>query len=327
MSSERLLTKLNKCLESEDYYESHQIYRTLYFRLLRDKRHLQLSQLLFEGAIRLLTLRQHNSGADLATLYIQLLIETNNKTLSGEVIVPCDQLLMNIRRLFELIPAKTPERVTFISNAVKLDVIPSAAIRRQFAVVLWREKNFLESRQHFVHSSDSGVDCALMLVEYQTTLGFPSEVDLFIGQFVLQVLCVRNKSMADQTFHAYTSRHPSINSPNPPFLWPLLNFLSFLLLAIDGGKMQTFKLLMDLYGTTLRRDPSYNDYLSQIGHIYFGIEKASRGGGPQGFFGNLIQSLFDDSEDEQSGGTGSAGPSRPAVSSRSQQKAEEVELD
>ncbi|CAG2106028.1 unnamed protein product [Medioppia subpectinata] len=326
MSSERLLIKLNKCLESEDYYESHQIYRTLYFRLLRDKRHLQLSQLLFDGAIRLLTSRQHNSGADLATLYVQLLVETNNKTTAGEPIVACDQLLINIRSLFELIPAKSPERVTFVGNAVKLDFLSMAAIRRQFAVVLWREKNFLESRQHFVHSSDSGVDCALMLVEYQTTLGYPSEVDLFIGQFVLQVLCVRNKTMADQTFHAYTSRHPSINSPNPPFLLPLLNFLSFLLLAIESGKMQTFKLLIDLYGTTLRRDPSYTDYLSQIGHIYFGIEKASRGGGPQGFFGNFIQSLFtEDSEDEQSA-NGSAGPSR-ALNSRSQQKAEEVELD
>lgn len=323
MSSERLLTKLHKTLESEDYYESHQIYRTLYFRLLRERKHFQLSELLFDGSIRLLTLRQHNSGADLATLYIQLLIETNNKTTNGESIVGTDQLLTNIRKLFELIPAKSPERLTFVTNAVKLGFVPSAAIRRQFAIVLWAEKNFMESRIHFVHSSDSGLDCALMLVEYQTTLGYPSEVDLFIGQFVLQVLCVRNKSMADQAFHGYTSRHPSINSLNPPFLLPLLNFLWFLLLAIDGGKTQTFKVLCDLYGTTLKRDPSYNEYLSQIGQIYFGLENAARSR-PQGFFGNLIQSLFEDSEDEPQ--TSNAGPSR-AISSKKQQNAEEVELD
>jgi hypothetical protein len=233
MSSERLLNKLEKSLEREDYYESHQIYRTLYYRLLRDKRYSQLSELLLGGAIRLLTSGQHNSGADLATLYIQLLLETDNKTTNGETIVESERLLTNIQNLFQLIPAKSPERLTFVTNAIKIDFIPSADIRRQFAVVLWREKNFMESRQHFVHSSDSGLDCALMLVEYQTTAGYPSEVDLFIGQFVLQVLCVRNKSMADHTFYAYTSRHPSINSPNPPFLLPLLNFLWFLLLAID----------------------------------------------------------------------------------------------
>ena len=227
MSSERLLTKLHKSLENKDYYESHQIYRTLYFRLLRDKKHIQLSELLVDGAFRLLRNGQHNSGADLATLYLQLLIETNNKTLDDKPIVENDRLLITIRDLFELIPAKSPERLTFVTNAVKLGFVSSAAVRKQFAVVLWREKNFAEARQHFVYSSDSGLDCALMLVEYQTTLGYPSEADLFIGQFVLQVLCVRNKSMADQTFHAYTSRHPSINTTNPPFLLPLLNFLWF----------------------------------------------------------------------------------------------------
>lgn len=239
MSSERLLNKLHKSLENKDYYESHQIYRTLYYRLLRDKRHTQLSELLLDGALRLLKSGQHNSGADLASLYLQLLIETNNKTANEKPIVDTSRLLTNIRELFELIPAKSPERLTFVTNAVKLGFVSSSAVRRQFAVVLWREKNFAESRQHFVYSSDSGLDCALMLVEYQTTLGYPSEVDLFIGQFVLQVLCVRNKSMADQTFHAYTSRHPSINSPNPPFLLPLLNFLWFLLLAIDRYVFQT----------------------------------------------------------------------------------------
>ena len=89
-----------------------------------------------------------------------------------------------------------------------------------------------------------------------------------------------------------------------------------------SGKTQTFKVLCDLYGTTLRRDPSYNDYLTQIGQIYFGLENASRNRGPQGLFGNLIQSLFEDSEDDQS----SAGPSR-AITGQRQQKASDVELD
>ncbi|XP_054159210.1 Golgi to ER traffic protein 4 homolog [Oppia nitens] len=325
MSSQRLLNKLNKCLESGDYYESHQIYRTLYYRLLREKKHLQLCQLLFDGSILLMTSGQHNSGADLATLYIQLLIESNNKTVNDEEIVGQDQLLDNIRRLFELIPPKTPERVTFIGTTSKVTFIPMTAIRRQFATVLWREKNFVESRQHFVHSSDSGIECSEMLIEFQTTLGYPSEVDLFIAQFVLQVLCLRNKPMADQTFREYTSKHPSINNSNPPFLLPLLNFLSFLLMAIDSGKSETFKLLTESYGTTLKRDPSFNDYLSQIGHIYFGIEKASRGG-PQGFFGNFIQSLLEDSDEEHSSNADSGNANR-TIDSRSQQRAEDVELD
>ena len=41
------------------------------------------------------------------------------------------------------------------------------------------------SRYHFVHSLD-GEGCATMLVEYHVSVGFPSEVDLFIAQAVLQ---------------------------------------------------------------------------------------------------------------------------------------------
>ncbi len=80
-----------------------------------------------------------------------------------------------------------------------------------------------------------------------------------------------------------------------------------------------------MYGTTLKRDPSYKDYLTQIGQIYFGLENASRNRS-QGLFGNLIQSLFEDSEDEQSNAGPSSGGSR-AIAGRPQQKASEVELD
>ena len=47
------------------------------------------------------------------------------------------------------------------------------------------EKSYTDARYHFVQTSD-GEGCALMLIEYQITSGFPSEVDLFIAQAVFQ---------------------------------------------------------------------------------------------------------------------------------------------
>lgn len=52
-------------------------------------------------------------------------------------------------------------------------------------------------------------------------------------------------------------------------------------------------MLCNLYEKTLARDPSYKDYLIQIGQIYFGIEKKAQSAG---LFSNLIQSLFDMSD-------------------------------
>ena len=47
------------------------------------------------------------------------------------------------------------------------------------------EQNYSESRYHFLHSSD-GEGCAKMLVEYSSSRGFRSEVDMFVAQAVLQ---------------------------------------------------------------------------------------------------------------------------------------------
>lgn len=47
------------------------------------------------------------------------------------------------------------------------------------------EQNYCESRYHFLHSAD-GEGCANMLVEYSTSRGFRSEVDMFVAQAVLQ---------------------------------------------------------------------------------------------------------------------------------------------
>jgi hypothetical protein len=84
--------------------------------------------------------------------------------------------------------------------------------------------------------------------------------------------------------------------------------------------------LCDLYGTTLKRDPSYNEYLSQIGQIYFGLENANRNRGPSGFFGNLLQSLLENGEDSDEDEP-NPGPSRSTHSINKSEKSHEVELD
>lgn len=58
--------------------------------------------------------------------------------------------------------------------------------------------------------------------------GVPTHWDV-ISRF----LCLKNKSSASVVFTTYTRKHPSIES-GPPFVQPLLNFLWFLLLAVDG---------------------------------------------------------------------------------------------
>lgn len=158
------------------------------------------------------------------------------------------------------------------------------------------EQNYCESRYHFLHSSD-GEGCANMLVEYSTARGFRSEVDMFVAQAVLQFLCLKNKNSALVVFTTYTQKHPSIED-GPPFVQPLLNFIWFLLLAVDGGKLAVFTVLCEQYQPSLRRDPMYNEYLDRIGQLFFGVppkQTSSYGG----LLGNLLSSLMGSSEQEE----------------------------
>ena len=228
--SQRLIVKLEDRLGKGDYYEAHQIYRTIYYRLTREQKFNEAYDLLYDGAMKLLERGQHNSGADLANLMMDMM---NNLKSVAELKHTEEELIHGIRRLFQHILPDTPERVHFVSKALMISFLPITTMRKQFAEILWKEKSFAESRLHFIYSSDSGDNCALMLVEYQTSAGYSSEVDLMIVQFVLQVLCVENKQLAHNTFFLYTLNHPQIKCSKPPFMMPLLNFICFLLFAIE----------------------------------------------------------------------------------------------
>lgn len=102
-----------------------------------------------------------------------------------------------------------------------------------FLNFIFIENNYSQSRYHFIRSHD-GELCAHMLVEYHLNCGYPSEVDLFITQTVLQFLCYKNGQTAKILLKHYIDIHPSIKEAQPPFKFPLVNFIWFLLLAIDG---------------------------------------------------------------------------------------------
>uniref|UniRef100_T1IB54 Uncharacterized protein n=1 Tax=Rhodnius prolixus TaxID=13249 RepID=T1IB54_RHOPR len=72
----RLIYKIENSIKNGNYYEAHQMYKTLYFRYLSQKKYVELLDLLFEGASLLLN-HDQASGVDLANLYIEVLVKSN----------------------------------------------------------------------------------------------------------------------------------------------------------------------------------------------------------------------------------------------------------
>ncbi|RXM27676.1 Golgi to ER traffic protein 4-like [Acipenser ruthenus] len=290
---QRVEGKLRASVEKGDYYEAHQMYRTLFFRYMSQGKHAEARELMYSGAVLFFSHNQKNSAADLSMLVLESLEKSDAKVI--------DDILEHLAKLFTLMDPNSPERVAFVSRAIKWSSDGSAKLghpklHQQLAVTLWKEQNYSESRYHFLHSCD-GEGCADMLVEYSASRGYRSEVDMFVAQAVLQFLCLKNKTSASVVFTTYTQKHPSIEK-GPPFVQPLLNFIWFLLLAVDGGKLTVFTVLCEQYQPSLKRDPMYNEYLDRIGQLFFGVppkQSSSYGG----LLGNLLNSLMGSNEEEE----------------------------
>uniref|UniRef100_A0A8C9S9A7 Golgi to ER traffic protein 4 homolog n=1 Tax=Scleropages formosus TaxID=113540 RepID=A0A8C9S9A7_SCLFO len=278
---QRVEGKLRASVEKGDYYEAHQMYRTLFFRYMSQAKHVEARELMYNGALLFFSYNQQNSAADLSMLVLESLEKSETKV--------TEEILENLVKLFSLMDPNSPERVAFVSRAIKWSTGGSGKLghpklHQLLALTLWKGMNVsgaglgdtvVESRYHFLHS----------------------EVDMFVAQAVLQFLCLKNKNSASVVFTTYTQKHPSIEG-GPPFVQPLLNFIWFLLLAVDGGKLTVFTVLCEQYQPSLKRDPMYNEYLDRIGQLFFGVppkQSSSYGG----LLGNLLNSLMGSGEEEE----------------------------
>ncbi|KAJ6640020.1 Golgi to ER traffic protein 4 like [Pseudolycoriella hygida] len=296
----RVLAKLELSIQSGNYYEAHQMYRTLYFRYLSQKRYDDCLELLFKGAMRFLVNEQYGSGADLGLLVVDTLEKAKN-------VSDYELWIQRLGLLISKINPNIVERETLLARSVKWSSDVSnnkmghPLMHKLIAHMFWTEENLEQARHHYLLSRD-GTGCGKMLIQLSQSKGYPSETDLFIAQVVLQQLCLKEKSSAVQTFETFTKHHPVIAASEPPFKMPLLNFVFYLLKLIDTGKLNIFRTLCDLYKPSIARDPSYEKYLQKIAVFYFNApppQSSNNSGG--GLFADLINQFFqgfdDDDED------------------------------
>ena len=273
------------------------MFRTIYFRYSKQEKFLELADLLFDGANKLIAADQYQSGSDLSLLLIEVLQKCKLNEQDFE------KWIINVGSLIDKIEPNVVERESLIVRAVKWSCEGNKKnsnqghplIHKLIASTMAKEQNYEHARYHYLLSKD-GVGCAKILIQLSTK-AYNSEVDMIICQVVLNLLVLKEKETALVTFNTYTKLHPYIRTTNPPYRTPLLNFLYFLLNIIEEPKLQCFKTLCELYKTALSRDPAYEKQLQQIGVSYFGAPPA-RPARQNGLFGDLFSQLFQELEDD-----------------------------
>ena len=228
--------KLQKCLNEKNCYEAHQIYRTMYFRLVRVNKLVEAYDQMYEGAIHMFDLNEPLSGIDLGGLVLDLL----NKDEAGKTVLEKkgDVVYSNLSTLFERIPSDSQDRDVFIAKTLNTPCLASGKtlLRTKLANLYWKESNYVQARKHFLHSSEPGDKVAKFLIEFQVSKSIPEEIDLFIAQFVLQCLVLKHFDLGRSTFFNYVEKHPQIGQNKPKFVTPLLNFIYYLLEARNEQK-------------------------------------------------------------------------------------------
>lgn len=69
----RILGQLERSIEAGNFYEAHQLYRTLFFRYSSQRRYEECADLMYNGSIKLVANSQECSAADLGLLTIEVL--------------------------------------------------------------------------------------------------------------------------------------------------------------------------------------------------------------------------------------------------------------
>jgi len=310
----RVKAKLKAALKNGNFYEAHQMYRTLYFRLGGSGQYVELERLLYDGAVVLFSNGESGSGVDLTKCYVDILKKAK--------IEPEEKYFERVTRLFSMVPRDSPERDSIVAESIKWSTPEGhkhghPRMHQMFAHYLWSAKRYPESRHHFLHSSD-GAGFGRMMADFHVERGYARETDLFIAGAVLQLVCLKKHIVAAIALDAFAQKHPEITR-GPPYAHPLMNFVWLLLVAIEQSQsIAVFSLLVDKYRASLQRDPSYLGYLDRIGQSFFGLPAPQRQR-PGGMFSGLFDSFFSVLNDEDDEGEESSGAmmARPSSSSRS----------
>ncbi|KAL1919758.1 uncharacterized protein VTP21DRAFT_1689 [Calcarisporiella thermophila] len=302
----RQLEKLKKSVENGNYYEAHQMYRTVCNRYVKQSKYADAIELLFSGSVTLLKHGQSGSGADLARYLVEAYtggqIEVNNESRK------------RIFEILEIMPSEEPGRKIFIQEAIawsaKFGENPNgdSEFHHFLGNLLWKEKNFQEAERHFLLGTDeSGRLLGSLLFEWAEFDNNIVHAANYLAPAVLQQLSIKNIRDAIITFDTFIAswktKDPNVMQAKsvdykpapvdpatkvPLYREPLLNFLQLLLFTVQRDAADMFKTLRNAYQQVLSQEQLYSQLLDRIGETFFGIQPPRN----QNLFQDLFSSLL-----------------------------------
>jgi len=279
---EKTRARLQQRIAEGSYYEAHQQIRVLSQRYVKAGSYDAAVEILCTGAQALLKAGQNGSGGDICLLLVEVYKSAK-----------MEPSALSKSRLFELIsmlPAEEPTRKRFINESIlwtsKFGQYPAGDPELHHFVgnLCAQDDEIVEAEKHLILGTRDSADVlAHFLYDwYEHDQAYTAP--LYAARAVLPFLLIGNLRDASRSVEVFTRQllenNPSllrqeISSPGIDFSvlpsLPLLNFLNFLVVAVQKGGPDAFRTLRAHYTSNLKETPSWEEALEQIGEMYFGI--------------------------------------------------------
>jgi len=276
---ESIFQKIEKYLEEENFYSAQQLYKTLYFRLCKQKDTKGATQLLVGGSCKMLQLGQFNNGVELALILLEH-FKNNQMQVNKESVDLIIEIYSNFPGLLS-----DPTYRRFVKTALSWSSSASnnlqgdPRLHNVFAVVYNSANDFEKAEQHYLRG-DNPKEFALVLYGHSLS----KELEIIVAKAVLQYLCLSNLKDANILFSTIleldrVTKNPKLTESN------FITFLKYLLLTLERDAYPLVQLLQEKYSICIKRDPIFEKYMALINKIYFKVE-------PQKGFGALLGNLL-----------------------------------
>ncbi|KAG0267874.1 hypothetical protein DFQ27_008054 [Actinomortierella ambigua] len=283
----RVLKKLEKSVQDGNFYEAHQMYRTVANRYVKSHTYGEAIELLYSGAMLLLKKEQYGSGSDLAIYLVEVYVQAK--------IPVSDETRDRIFDLADLMGKEVAQRKKFLQNAISWSAsneYPNGdpLLQHYLGVKFWKEKDFPQAEAHLLVGTQESAE-ALGLALFEWSEQEPQhDKGAYLLRGVLQVLAMKNLRDANTVFRTFVDLLPvnykagearlaegvaahantSVRSLQT-YRSSLINLAQLLLLACQTGNPIMYKQLAAKYKPVLAIDENFGALLVTVGELFFDV--------------------------------------------------------
>ncbi|KAI1827907.1 DUF410-domain-containing protein [Xylaria intraflava] len=318
---EKIIARLQQRINEGQFYEAQQQTRVVAARYTKAANWSAAVDILYNVAQSLLKAGQGGSGGDLCVLLVDTYKQAELKPDSA-----AKGKLLTCLRLFD---SEEPTRKKFIGEIIawssKFGDYPAGDPELHHVVgsLYAEEHGVYDAEKHLVLGTKDSAEL-LARMEYEWFKEDEAHTAAqYVGRAVLPYLITANVRAANTSYRVFTSalsednqdqlgvQDVSSNSADIRVFpsMPLLNFLGFLLLAIQRGSADLYRHLTTRYASHLNELEMWNEALEIIAEMYFGIRKPRQSNPLM----DMMSGFFGGGGGGGGGGPASGGSKKPTV--------------